>query len=216
MELWAGSGSALTNPSPPSFSSVFSFASLHSRVVNAQNSVLKSKVLEWLKSKNRKVKRIAHCETESTSAYCVTFSNGRKFGRGEQQLQQNVSHVVTVKDRTHNRGHAHTESRNSRCGRINISANRRCDGSALDCVIIAYVRLSFPSPNIREQYSLSLSATEFGSNKEEEDKKLHVLQQLRNKVAESEFRRVAVTKIRRSSPDSSSDKKRRTTWSIVH
>jgi hypothetical protein len=144
MELWAGSGSALTNPSPPSFSSVFSFASLHSRVVNAQNSVLKSKVLEWLKSKNRKVKRIAHCETESTSAYCVTFSNGRKFGRGEQQLQQNVSHVVTVKDRTHNRGHAHTESRNSRCGRINISANRRCDGSALDCVIIAYVRLSFP------------------------------------------------------------------------
>jgi hypothetical protein len=32
------------------------------------------------------------------------------------------------------------------------------------------VRLSFPSPNIREQYSLSLSATEFGSNKEEDDK----------------------------------------------
>jgi len=120
MELWAGSGSALTNPSPPSLSSVFSFASLHSRVVNAQNSVLKSKVLEWSKSKNHKVGRFAHCETESTSAYCVTFSNGRKFGRGEQQLQQNVSHAVNAKDRTHNRGHAHTESRNSRCGRINM------------------------------------------------------------------------------------------------
>jgi hypothetical protein len=78
------------------------------------------------------------------------------------------------------------------------------------------VQLSFPSPNIREQYSLSLSATEFGSNKEEEDKKLHVLQQLRYKEPESEFRRVAITKIRRSSPNSLPDKKRRTTWSIVH
>jgi hypothetical protein len=82
---------------------VFSFASPHSPVVNAQNSVLQSKVLEWSKSKNRKVERFAHCETDFTSAYCVTFSNGRKFGRGEQQLQQNVSHAVNAKDRTHNR-----------------------------------------------------------------------------------------------------------------
>jgi hypothetical protein len=78
------------------------------------------------------------------------------------------------------------------------------------------VQLSFPSPNIREQYSLSFSATEFGSNKEEEDKKLHVLQQLRSKEPESEFRRVAITKTRRSSPNFLPDKKRHTTWSIVH
>ncbi|CAM6008844.1 unnamed protein product [Sphagnum balticum] len=53
--------------------------------------------MELSKSKNRKVERFALCQTDFTSAYCVTFSNGRKFRRGEQQLQQHVSPGGTLK-----------------------------------------------------------------------------------------------------------------------
>jgi hypothetical protein len=65
MQLCAGSGSSPTSPSPPSLSSVLYFASLHSSVVNAQNSVLPSKHMELSKSKNRKVERFASVKPTS-------------------------------------------------------------------------------------------------------------------------------------------------------
>jgi hypothetical protein len=77
--------------------------------------------------------------------------------------------------------------------------------------------LCFPSLNTREQYSLSLSlsAPEFGSNKEE-DRKTSCTITTPVQEPDSEFRRVAATKIRRSSPNSLLDRKRRITLSIVH
>ncbi len=65
--IGAGSGSSPTSPSTPSLSSVFYFSSLHSSVINAQNSVLPSKQMELSKSKNRKVDRFALCQTDFTS-----------------------------------------------------------------------------------------------------------------------------------------------------
>jgi hypothetical protein len=96
------------------------------------------------------------------------------------------------------------------------SDNRRCDGAALSGVFIPYMRLCFPSLTTREQYSLALLAPEFGSNKEEDKKNFMYHYESGVQVPDSEFRRVAATKIRRSSPNSLLDRKRRTTLSIVH
>ncbi len=78
--------------------------------------------------------------------------------------------------------------------------------------------LSTPANNILSlslPLSLSLSAPEFGSNKEEH-KKTSCTTTTPVQVPDSEFRRETATKIRPSSPNSLLDRKRRTTFSIVH
>ncbi|CAM6055325.1 unnamed protein product [Sphagnum tenellum] len=74
--------------------------------------------MELSKSKNRKVDRFASCQTDSLAGNAL-HSQTEENSDVVSSSCRSMCRLGERKQQTHNRRNAQTESRNSRCGRIN-------------------------------------------------------------------------------------------------